>query len=181
MLPAGGQTVFLELFASDWDPDQNGDPLLNAWQANIDATSFSSGTSGALAPKELACANEADPNAFCRAAYGGVCSFTGTACVQDSDCQFAPAESCGGSECSYPIGFGGICAPGFIFTGRSDYIFLSVSDLSAVDLSLEPPRALLRNGSWAVIEIGACSAQNCVLVSGLDEGTRLAPMTEWPS
>jgi len=52
---------------------------------------------------------------------------------------------------------------------------------SAVDLSLEPPRALLRNGSWAVIEIGACSAQNCVLVSGLDEGARLAPMTEWPS
>jgi len=50
---------------------------------------------------------------------------------------------------------------------------------SAVDLDSEPPRALLRNGNWSEIEIGECSAQNCVLLGGLDEGARLAPTTEW--
>lgn len=52
---------------------------------------------------------------------------------------------------------------------------------TAIDLSSEPPRALLRNGSWTQIEIGECSAQLCVLVSGLEEGARLAPTKERPS
>jgi multidrug efflux pump subunit AcrA (membrane-fusion protein) len=44
---------------------------------------------------------------------------------------------------------------------------------SAVDLASETPRALRRNGSWEFIEIGACSAQNCILVDGLSEGAKL--------
>ncbi len=52
---------------------------------------------------------------------------------------------------------------------------------TALDLSSKPPRALLRNGTWAEVEIGACSAQNCILAGGLGEGTRLAPITERPS
>lgn len=47
----------------------------------------------------------------------------------------------------------------------------------AIDLDSEPPRALRRNGSWAEIEIGACSAQSCILVDGLDEGAKLASVT----
>ncbi len=47
----------------------------------------------------------------------------------------------------------------------------------AVDLASEPPRALRRNGSWVEIEIGACSAQSCILVDGLDEGAKLASVT----
>lgn len=52
---------------------------------------------------------------------------------------------------------------------------------TALDLSSKPNRALLRNGTWAEVEIGACSAQNCILGGGLGEGTRLAPITERPS
>ena len=52
---------------------------------------------------------------------------------------------------------------------------------AAIDLSSGSPRALRRDGSWADIEIGACSAQSCILVDGLDEGTRLASITEHTS
>jgi HlyD family secretion protein len=52
---------------------------------------------------------------------------------------------------------------------------------SAVDLVSEPPRAFLRKGTWAEIEIGACSAQSCILIDGLAEGAKLARITERPS
>lgn len=52
---------------------------------------------------------------------------------------------------------------------------------SAVDLDSEPPRAFLRKGTWAEIEIGACSAQSCILIDGLAEGAKLARITERPS
>lgn len=51
----------------------------------------------------------------------------------------------------------------------------------AVDLDSEPPRALRRNGSWEEIEIGACSAQDCILVDGLPEGAKLTSVTEHSS
>ena len=52
---------------------------------------------------------------------------------------------------------------------------------AAVDLGAPEPRALRRNGGWTEIEIGSCSAQNCVLVSGLIEGERLTPIAEQSS
>jgi len=52
---------------------------------------------------------------------------------------------------------------------------------AAIDLGAPEPRALRRDGSWTEIEIGPCSAQNCVLVNGLTEGVRLASIEEQPS
>jgi hypothetical protein len=49
---------------------------------------------------------------------------------------------------------------------------------AAVDLGGQPPRARRRDGDWAEIVVGACSAQSCVLVDGLPEGARLAPVSE---
>ncbi len=49
---------------------------------------------------------------------------------------------------------------------------------AAVDLSADEPRALRRDGGYSTIEIGPCSAQNCVLVAGLAEGTPLASIVE---
>jgi len=51
----------------------------------------------------------------------------------------------------------------------------------ALDLDSDPPQALLRNGSWEEIEIGACSPQDCILVGGLAEGAKLASVTEHSS
>jgi multidrug efflux pump subunit AcrA (membrane-fusion protein) len=41
---------------------------------------------------------------------------------------------------------------------------------AAVDLASDPPCALGRDGAWTKIEVGACSAQHCILVHGLAEG-----------
>ncbi len=131
VLNGAGQRVFLDLFISDWDPTQSGSPLLRAFQASINANGFTSGLAGALIPASQACTADVD----CRVAYGGVCGFTGTACTLDSDCAFAPIEKCGGATCGFPLGIGGFCDPGFITTGRADYVFISTDDLAAVDLS----------------------------------------------
>jgi multidrug efflux pump subunit AcrA (membrane-fusion protein) len=47
---------------------------------------------------------------------------------------------------------------------------------AALDLASRPPTALLGNGSRVEIEVGPCSAHDCVLTGGLEEGARLAPM-----
>lgn len=47
---------------------------------------------------------------------------------------------------------------------------------SAVDLTASPPRALRPDGTWTEIEIGPCSAHNCIVVDGLFEGEQLAPI-----
>jgi len=43
LLSAGGQTVTLFLQVSGWDPDQDGDPLLGAYQGVVDATTYEGG------------------------------------------------------------------------------------------------------------------------------------------
>lgn len=47
---------------------------------------------------------------------------------------------------------------------------------AALDLASRPPTALLGNGSRVEIEVGPCSAHDCVLTGELEEGARLAPM-----
>jgi multidrug efflux pump subunit AcrA (membrane-fusion protein) len=44
---------------------------------------------------------------------------------------------------------------------------------AALDLSTRRPRALLAQGGAVEIELGPCSAQECVVQSGLAAGTRL--------
>ncbi len=52
---------------------------------------------------------------------------------------------------------------------------------AALDLQSNPLRALRADGSWAEIEIGACSPHECVVIRGLSDGERLAPVTVQPS
>jgi multidrug resistance efflux pump len=48
---------------------------------------------------------------------------------------------------------------------------------AAVDFASKAPRVRLANGEMKDVQLGACNAQECV-VSGIDEGTRLAPIVE---
>jgi hypothetical protein len=49
-----------------------------------------------------------------------------------------------------------------------------VAPRAALDLSGKAPRAQLENGEYVEVKLGACSAQACVVTSGLEEGQRLA-------
>lgn len=48
---------------------------------------------------------------------------------------------------------------------------------AAIDFSSATPRVRLAGGEMKDVKLGACNAQECV-VSGIDEGTRLAPLVE---
>ncbi|HEX6097499.1 MAG TPA: HlyD family efflux transporter periplasmic adaptor subunit [Thermoanaerobaculia bacterium] len=48
---------------------------------------------------------------------------------------------------------------------------------AALDFTGKTPRARLESGEMKDVQLGACNAQECV-VSGLEEGTRLAPIVE---
>jgi len=50
---------------------------------------------------------------------------------------------------------------------------------AALDLGSDPPRALRRSGSWVEVDLGECSAQHCVLLDGLPEGSRLGSVAGW--
>jgi len=60
ILEGGGQRVFLEVHIPDWDPDQNGMPLLQAWQAAINSSGYTSGLEGTLVPYEHSCNDHSD-------------------------------------------------------------------------------------------------------------------------
>jgi multidrug resistance efflux pump len=49
---------------------------------------------------------------------------------------------------------------------------------AAVDLSGKSVRARLAGGDMKEVKLGPCNAQDCVVMSGLEEGTRLAPIVE---
>ena len=49
---------------------------------------------------------------------------------------------------------------------------------AAVDLSSSPPRVLRYDRTWADVQLGPCSAQHCVVLDGVVEGTRLAAIGE---
>ncbi len=48
----------------------------------------------------------------------------------------------------------------------------------AMDLSSASPRARLASGGMKDVKIGSCNAVECVVLSGLEEGDRLAPVVE---
>ncbi len=45
----------------------------------------------------------------------------------------------------------------------------------ALDREARPPRARRADGGWSEVALGPCDTQECVVVSGLGEGERLAP------
>lgn len=47
---------------------------------------------------------------------------------------------------------------------------------AAVDLTSDPPTALRPDGSRSTIHVGPCSAHECVLIDGLEDGDLLSPM-----
>ena len=71
------QQVFLEIRITDWDPDQDGMPLLRAWQASIDSAGFSSGLAGTILPYEYACISNSD----CTPVLGSGSGCTGSFCA----------------------------------------------------------------------------------------------------
>lgn len=56
-------------------------------------------------------------------------------------------------------------------TAREEGVLLVPRE--ALDLSREPPRALLGDGSTAEVKLGKCNARECVLEGGLEAGTQL--------
>ena len=49
---------------------------------------------------------------------------------------------------------------------------------AALDLSGKTPRVSLSSGTTKEVKLGSCNAQECEVLSGLDEGARLAPVVE---
>lgn len=133
-LGGGHAQVELEIRLSNWDPEGNG-TLLKAWEADIDPAGYTSGFQGFLSPTTVPCTLDED----CKTAFGGVCSLTGDPCISRDDCPLFPFESCTGSRCAFPLEGPTEytqCEPGFIFTGRRDYVYLTAGgDLPAVDIS----------------------------------------------
>lgn len=58
-----------------------------------------------------------------------------------------------------------------VTTAREDGVLLAPR--AALDLASSPPRASLADGSEVEVRLGACSAGDCVVESGLTDGTRL--------
>ena len=54
-LHGGGQSVTLEVWLSDWDPDLNGDPHLGTYQITLDSAGYSSGSGLPLGPLHGCC------------------------------------------------------------------------------------------------------------------------------
>lgn len=50
---------------------------------------------------------------------------------------------------------------------------------AAIDFSAKTPRARLEGGAMKDVRLGPCNAQDCVILGGLEEGARLAPLVEW--
>lgn len=59
-IPAGAATVTLEVRVFGWDPNHDGSPRLNAYQAQIDSAGFASGSSGVLSDGRQPCTTSAD-------------------------------------------------------------------------------------------------------------------------
>ena len=80
---------------------------LKAWQCAIDGTGYASGLLGVVTPATQACVATAD----CETAFGN------------------------GATCTVPVFNPNRCTAGFIDSTRTDYVFASVTDLAAVDIS----------------------------------------------
>ncbi len=50
----------------------------------------------------------------------------------------------------------------------------------SLDVSRSAPRALLADGTWAPVALGACDAVRCVVASGLDDGVELGRVATGP-
>ncbi len=109
VLSSAGQRVRLEIFVSGWDPDRDGVPKLRAWQIEIDSSGYVGAVAGTLSPAFVPCTSGAE----CQAVFGGTS-------VCDPDHDALPGQN---------------CEPGFIEFNRSDYVFATIPDLRAVDVS----------------------------------------------
>jgi len=49
---------------------------------------------------------------------------------------------------------------------------------AAIDFSAAAPRVRLASGKNADVKLGACNAQECIVLQGLEEGQKLAPVVE---
>lgn len=102
------QVVLIDMMVDDWDPAEKG-TLVRAFQVWLDPQMYTSGLFGMIEPYFPDCAINADcANAI---AIGSTCNL--------------------GAEL-FPLNK---CTPGFISTGRPDYIFRGRSHFPAVDLS----------------------------------------------
>ena len=51
----------------------------------------------------------------------------------------------------------------------------------SLDVSRSAPRALLADGTWVPVSLGACDLSRCVVASGLEDGTELGRVTTQPA
>lgn len=108
-LEGGGQRVFFDIFVAKWDSDLDGFPKLKGLQITVDSESFNSGIGASLTTTEIPCVD----NTLCSSLL-------------------SPSSFCFTKSLEPLVE---ICAPGYIESIRSDYLFLSVPVLPAVDLS----------------------------------------------
>lgn len=86
-----GGRVFFHVYASGWDPDQDGDPAVKVWQVHIDPSGYTSGSGGSLSAAENPCTDTQDCvdkyDAICPGLSGGVsCEFSNLCPGMWTDC-----------------------------------------------------------------------------------------------
>jgi hypothetical protein len=106
ILDSPGQQIALDIFFSDWDPDETGE-LLKGYQVVVDGASYTTGIAGALTPYRAPCNTPSDCGNS--VAGGGSCSGEGI-----------PANQ---------------CHAGFIRISREDFAFRGISNVNGVDQS----------------------------------------------
>jgi len=119
VLAKGGEPVWMELWVTDFDPDQTG-VLLRSWQASIGSSGFSSGLQGTLGIPR--CTDQSECTALDPA----------TTCDIPSECtDVYPGFTCPQCEA---LGYPCTCTFGYIDNGRTDYIFVGQMELIAVGM-----------------------------------------------
>ncbi len=104
ILGGGGVWVFLEVRVANWDPDQDGSPLLRGFQGQLDSSGF-------------------------RSAMQGTMSRSIVPCILDAECEAALGT---GSMCALP--FANECLHGFVDASRSDFVFFGLDSWTLVTL-----------------------------------------------
>jgi hypothetical protein len=135
--PCDGRNVWLEIRLGDWDPDDAG-LKLQAWQAALDSSGYSSGLQGELT---IFVGPPCEEDADCQAVLGAAsqCDPAGFFMPAAHVCNGGPLH---GVPCEYdgscPLGDcpeKGTCAAAFIDWNRDDWWCASEYCLTGVDLS----------------------------------------------
>ncbi len=189
MVLPGGETVTLEIRVSRWDLDLDGDPLLKAYQATLDSSGLTSGSSGNLNPAMIECTTDQDcfGEATCGSQIPGFCDVTleahPAAYVDESrpDWVFSGVDAVGVVDVSDPdfrfAGMPWLSTEAVADTGLAKYAGTLILDVSSeasgtftVGFIEHPASYLADKEYWLIVPISLAPALITVVDDCNDNG-----------